>query len=337
MKINIGIKKYVLLLAMIILCYSLYGCSKLDEDEFMKNYTNLVVKITEPMKIEKELSKNIKLLSRDNASDSVDGLLYVIHQLLPEMNTKLEAMKPGLKQYLGSDFEFNSSVDIERMTDTTIRGFATQVNERFMLLEEYDGEYYIKVNYERILNQYKDYINDDLISLIEFHKKENMNDFFNTNENMFNLDIVTDRIIKIEEYIATYPDSVYVASMLDSRTYYYQVYFGMNNDFLLDNNNKVLSSTIEHYKITKDKYHNSTLAKHLKEYLTKLEKTNYYVTDSITLFLTDLTSNPNTVQESSSLSVDDSVTENSVDLTVRDETTIISPREALMKLIDESQ
>ncbi|MDF2879622.1 MAG: hypothetical protein K0R54_179 [Clostridiaceae bacterium] len=317
------IKKLLIILSIFIMCVGLLGCSsntqaitQEDEEIFITEYRDLVLIPSEPAILVEKLDTMVSKISSNNATDAVDGLLYAIHQFLPEMNVKLKALSPGLKEYIEKDFDINNKENLEKITDTTLRGFVTQVLERHMLIEEYNGEYFLNVNYQFVLDKYKDFINEDLKALIEFSIKEDLSQFFDSEKNMFELDIVVERLIKIEENINSYPDSVYIPAMLDSKSYYYEVYFGTNNDFLVDNNNKVLDTVLNHYKATIEKYPDSELAKDIKEYIAILQDTNNSVTDDILNYLIDLTANPNDEVKNESAptnkEITDSVDENKI-------------------------
>src|SRR5690606_15266598 len=83
--------------------------------------------------------------------------------------------------------------------------------------------------------------------------------------------------------------SYYVDGMNNSKNYYYQVYFGTNNEFLIDENKVILAEVLEHYQKVVKENPDTQLAKDVQAFLDKLKETENKVTDDVYVFLLDLT------------------------------------------------
>lgn len=271
----------------------LVGCGKKEmtekeEKAFMDKYMDMVVKPSEPKTLEKQLDENIEYLSQKNASDAVDGLLYSMYQFLPEMNQKAQGLQSVLEKYEDKKVNFNEKKDWKKIKDDTLKAFLGEVEKRHLLVKKENGTFVVKPNMDYVLKKYEKYMKDDLKAMVLFSKEEYDEPFVDENTQTLKLDVVANRILKLEKYENKYKGSYYAKGFNNSKMYYYQVYFGMNNQFVVDSNQVVLPEVRKHYEKVIREHPNTQLAKDLKAYLAKLKGTNYKLTDDVYAFLSDM-------------------------------------------------
>ncbi|WCK57086.1 hypothetical protein PP175_28265 (plasmid) [Aneurinibacillus sp. Ricciae_BoGa-3] len=269
-----------------------------EEATYMKTFGTEVLKPSAPSVIEKELQKNITRLNKQDASNAVDGLLYVIHQQTPNLNNKIQGLQTVLTQYDKQGVNLNDPKAVNTIQDATLKAFLSEVHANRFIISPTGNQYLARPDVKWVLDNYGKYMNDDLKAMAMFSLEENQKPFFNKDANSFDMNLVAQRIIEIEGNMKKFPKSFYQQAMQNSKNYYYQVYFGTNNSFLVDKNNKVLPQIIQNYHDTVAKYPDSQLAKDLKAYFTKLSATGNKVTPDVNVWLLDLTKTQ-TLDESS--------------------------------------
>lgn len=263
--------------------------SKQAEADYIKQYMDIALKPAEPQELIDNLKGNIDRLNKQDASNTVDALLFSMHQFAPDMDTKVKSLQTVFLKYEAKNINFNDVNDIDKIDDDMLKAFLVQMNKRHFLTEKFDGEYFVKPDIQFVLDKYEKYMTEDLKALTVFSIKESMEQFFDKKKNMFNLDLVVERIITVENNIKKFPNSYYQPSMKDSKNYYLQVYLGTNSEFLVDANKRVLPDVLAHYKATIAKYPDSQLAKDLKDFTAKLNKSDNIVTANIAVYLLDIT------------------------------------------------
>lgn len=263
--------------------------SKEEESAFVKSFAEKVMKPESPSVILGEVEKNIDRVSKQEASNMIDGLLYVMHQMNPEMNAKIQGLQVAFKQLEDQKIDYNDPKSLDKVKDETAKAYLKEAQSKKFIVEKVGQDFLARPDVKFVINKYGSYMNDDLKAMSQFSLEENEKPFFNKETNSFDMDIVVSRILKVEKNKKKFPESFYQPAMENSKSYYYQVYFGTNNSFLVDKNKKVLPAILNHYKETVKKYPESQLAKDTKTVLDKLKTTNNTVTDDLYVYLLDLT------------------------------------------------
>jgi hypothetical protein len=263
--------------------------TKEEETAFVKTFAEKVLKPEAPSVILGELEKNIDRVSKQEASNMVDGLLFSIHQLNPEMNSKIQGLQTAFAQLEKDKVDYNDPKQLDKVKDETAKAFLKEVQSKKFIVEKVGQDFLARPDIQFVLDTYGSYMNDDLKAMTMFSLEENKKPFFNKEANSFDMNIVVERILKVEENKKEFPESFYQPAMENSKNYYYQVYFGTNNSFLVDADKKVLPAILDHYKDTVKKHPKSQLAKDTQMVLDKLKATDNKVTDDLYVFLLELT------------------------------------------------
>ncbi|MFF2532174.1 hypothetical protein ACFVS2_25025 [Brevibacillus sp. NPDC058079] len=286
-------KKSMMTMLCIMVSISIIGCSeqrftKNEEKAFMADYMALVTKPSEPDVLEKKMEGNLERLSKEEASNAVDGMLYAMYQKLPTLNKKADGMQDVISEQVEKKIDINKIEDVKKIEDPTLKAFVNEVLEDHFFFIRDNGRFAVQPNMSYMLEKYEPFMTDSLKAIVSFSKEEYENPFFNDKDQRFDLDKVASRILLLEDYLKKYATTYYNESFVKSKEYYYQIYFGLNNELLVDSKKVLLKETIDHYKKIVEEHPDSQLAKDLTAYLERLKDTNNTMTDDIQVFLTDL-------------------------------------------------
>lgn len=263
--------------------------SKEEETAYVKTFAEKVLKPETPSVILAEVEGNVQKVSKQEASNMVDGLLYSLHQKSPEMNGKIQGLQQGIRKLEEKKIDYNDPKQLDKVKDETLKAFLKETHKMKYVIQNVSGDYLARPDIAFVLSNYGKYMNEDLKTMTKFSLEENENPFFNKEANSFDMNVVVERIMKIEKNMKKFPESFYQAGMLNSKNYYYQIYFGTNNSFLVDEKKVVLPVILEHYKETAKEHKDTQLGKDAQVVLDKLAKSKNVVTDDVYVFLLELT------------------------------------------------
>lgn len=263
--------------------------SKEDETAYVKTFAEKVLKPETPSVILSEVETNVQKVSKQEASNMVDGLLYSLHQKSPEMNGKIQGLQQGIRDLEEKKIDYNDPKQLNKVKDETLKAFLKEAHTMKYVIQNVSGDYLARPDIAYVLEHYGTYMNEDLRAMTKFSLEENENPFFNKEANSFDMDVVVERILKIEKNMEKFPESFYQAGMENSKNYYYQIYFGTNNSFLVDEKKTVLPVILDHYKETAKEHKGSQLGKDAQSVVEKLAQSKNIVTDDVYVFLLDLT------------------------------------------------
>lgn len=286
-------RKWLMILFGVVLL-ALAGCSSDqlsdEEAESLLNEISLMALENGNIKeIEKKIDENIDKLKKEQASDAVNALLYAIHMKIPDFSSKMSGMQDAIYKYEDKGIDFNDPASFSQIEDATLKAFLQELHDNYFLVHEEAGVYLANPNVSYVLNKYRSYMNEDLLAWTEFVSNEYEESVFDEDKQQFKLDLLVKRIIELEDNIKRFSDSNFLSGFENAKNYYYQVYFGVNHEFFVDGDQKVLDEVIQHYKQTIEQYPDSQLSKDLKLYVEKLESEGNKMTDDIYAFLADLT------------------------------------------------
>lgn len=286
--------RYIIVAIVAILIFVVYNLSSdtaftpEEEEAYMKDYSDLVMLPSSPEVLIKEIDNNVHRMSKQGASDMIDGLIYSFYNAVPEMESKVEMLQLDFKEEDKEGMDFNNPNSVNKVKDETLKGFLKEMYKNHFFIEEHNGSYYIYPDIQYVLDTYGKYMTDDLRDASQFVIRLTRNELFDRATSMLNFDLIAEKIIEGERVVEKHPDSFYIPNVEYTKDMYYKMYFGIENDYIVDNNNKVLDEVIEQYKKTIDKYPESHLAKDLIEFINKLSETNNEITDDIEVWLYEL-------------------------------------------------
>jgi len=226
-----------------------------------------------------KLDKVIGRMSKENANHSVDALLYNIYQHSSSISKLVSDKQDVLRSY-GEQQDLTKVNAYQTVNNNEVKNVLKTLNDNGFVLAKNGTSYTIKPDVLRVKQKYGQYVNSDLNDYLGFSVQEYQTNFFDYQKNMFDLDLVTKRIVFLEKMITKHKGSYYQPAFQSSKDYYYQTYFGLNSPFIIQNDRTVLPEVVKHYNETIKKYPNSQLAKDVKTYLAVLDKDHGKVTDN---------------------------------------------------------
>lgn len=299
----------------VVLTLVIAGCStggggkftEAQEETYLNEYYTMATKPSLPKVVMADLDKNIERMSLEGASNAVDALIFAMYEEAPNMSEKMNGLQESMIKYAKDGVDFNDSASYSKIEDATLKAFLGEAeNQNFKIIEE-SGGYTIVPDMDVLLTKYTSYMSDALKTMVEFSKVEYEKPFFNVEEQKFDLDLVVERILMMEEGAKKYPDSGYVKAFNESKAYYYEIYFGANSEYLVDTSKKVLPDVLEHYKKTIEAHKDTQLATDLTAFLNKLKETDNKITDDVIVFVSGLTKYEAEVSSEETSGVSDAV------------------------------
>lgn len=291
-----------------VICFLLFsllvGCSTnkpFTEDQataFVDEISQMALEDGDIGALEKKIDEGIERLEKERASDVVNALLYAMHQKTSNFNTKMSGLQQIMMDYEQKNIDFNDSKAIEQIEDSTLKAFLQEMQKNHFKIKKEAGLYIANPDMEYVLNKYKTYMKDDLRTWAEFLNKEYQQSMFDEEKQQFDLDLVANRILELEKYIAQFPNSDFASGFKNSKAYYYQIYLGMNHEYMVDANKVMLNEVLDHYKKIIQEHPESQLAKDLTAYIEKLKAEGNKLTDNVYAFLADLTQIETTEKDS---------------------------------------
>lgn len=262
-----------------------------EEEKYLNEYYDLAMKPEDPKVVIEKLDKNIARLSQEGASNAIDALIYNVYEKAPTLSEKMNGLQETMTKQAESGIDFNNPESYNKVNDPTLKAFLTEVKDQNMTVIKDVQGFTVVPDMGGLLTKYDSYMSEPLKQIVLFSKSEYEKQFFDINAQKFDLDVVVERILMMENAMKKYPDSHYLSAFAESKSYYYEIYFGNNSDYLIDSKKTVLPEVLEHYKKTVESHKGTQLATDVQSYLDKLKTTNNVVTDDVIVFVDGLTEN----------------------------------------------
>ena len=263
-------------------------------EEFREDYLNLLERdVKGAVDL---LDENIGTFDKLEATKGVEALLFYL-------NNNLNDTSKYIKYIELIEYGVEANVEIKDIDafynnapDNHIKDIYASLNNNLYMIRNKGDSFnitdssYVDIDYDKILEKYKDYIYDDLIALIEYYKVENVFIYDDKLDELIFEDVLSN-IVKLEEIIEKYPDSAYLDEFKNNLDYNYQIYFGAANDGfgVFDGEGNIYENALKHYKSVIDKNINVNIITRIDEYLKALKDEGYKNTDNFKVFLLDFT------------------------------------------------
>lgn len=238
------------------------------------------------------LDSNIDELGELESTKAVEALLFTLHSNIVNNNPYVPLLEYGQKnKILKADYE-EAFMAAE---DDNIVNLYSDMSEKLYSIRLEDGEEYITdyafvdLNYDRIVEKYRDYIFDDLTALTEYYGKENVR-VYNEEATEFLYDKALENILNLEILLLEYEDSPYKDEFKQNLEFMYQLYFGYVNDGfdIFNEDGKIMDKALSHYKLALNQNEGTVFAERMSSYLDILKEEEYRKTANIDVFIIDL-------------------------------------------------
>lgn len=277
------------------LCSSLLllvGCNRaLSEEEeraFMDSFMKKITESKDVLEVETEMAKHIDRVSKDNQSHLVDGYIFALHQEAKRMEEKMQGMKSTLEECRNKK-EIKGHIitdEAKKIKDPTLSAFLNEVEEKHLIVVRNERDYVVYPNMDYVYERYRKFMKEDLKDLVLFVGKEYTSAPVIDEDGVVDLDETAKRIVEIEKLMNKHKNSPHYRSYAQVLHYYYETYFGLNNEDVLKDN-VVQTKAYKHYRevIFHEKYKGTQFRKDVETYVNKLDKTDRYVNDELYEFL----------------------------------------------------
>lgn len=258
-----------------------------DEEEFLvEMFDEINSGDFDVVELEKDVEARIESLSEEAATEAVDGLLYARYQGIVELEEKVAEIQEELLKY--DDLDLSNDEFIEKIEDEKAKEVLSEIYEQGYVLFEQSDYFFVHPNITSLIERFGDHVSEDLLAMMKFSEEELRKPFFIVEESFFDMDRLVELILILEENSEKYADDHYGDSFKTSLNYYLQLYYGVNNGFIVQED-KFVDEAVEHYKEVAKKYKKTTFGKNTQELLDMLEESNNEMTDDVLNFLIEIT------------------------------------------------
>ncbi|BBW98882.1 hypothetical protein [Geobacillus subterraneus] len=257
-----------------------------EENAFMERYVNQVKQATDVVALEEELTENLDRLSKENQSHAVDAYLFALHQEAERMAKKMSGLTDLLKEYQAEGVIQGTHIQLKKVKDETLSAFLRELQKKHLVLDSDEGGYRVYPDLDYVYERYHAHMDGALKDLVRFVKEENKHPVIK-GDGTVDLGATANRIIQLESLIQKHRHSPHKSSFVQSLRYYYETYFGLNNEYVIQNN-VVSAEAYQHYQKTVRAHEGTQLAKDLQRYLARLNASHRNVTDATYDFLFSL-------------------------------------------------
>ncbi|WP_373262083.1 hypothetical protein [Hungatella hathewayi] len=222
---------------------------------YMKNNDNKIVQLKESAinylgtqhtssEIEDTLTNILKQLPKETNTEILDLYLHATYALASQSLID-DNMANALYEIMDADRTF----DFSRISDDFIKAECEALKEQNIKPVFVNGNLFFDVDYAYFIEHYGSYLNNDYLEMIRFYQEEKQNDYYNSETNQMNYEIVENRMVTIYELIQQYPDSKLKDTMDNTYLFYKKIYLGAYaQDYVYDKGSKIYSDLLQHYR-----------------------------------------------------------------------------------------
>lgn len=239
------------------------------------------------------LNDEVSNTTQLKANSHVEAL---IHYLREDITKKNKEYKEIVELAKGHNVNYdNMDSFFKSLNEESIVNKYNYLRNTFRIIKIPKGEdgvnflSYMEMDYSKMIEVYGKYLSDDLNALMNLENEEFVY-LGTTTSNEINYDKTLSNILLLEEFVLSYPKSIYFEGVKDNLIYHYQTYLGENNWGNIFINNSLSSNAKKHYSQTIELYPESMIAEKLVIYMEALKSEEYKKTPNIEVLLLDLIS-----------------------------------------------
>ena len=185
-----------------------------EENELMEDFREIADK-NNPYEIKEFIDENIHKVSEEEASEMVDKLDRSLVNNIGAINDGIVTLdEDGELIEIGSTDFFFDRENVQEIDNEKLRQEVDMALDNGYKLINVEGSYNIIVDYAR-LQEYNDYISEKLVDYLEIRAMDSENPPFADAALIIEYDDLAERILKTEEYLTNYPESIRYVEMLD--------------------------------------------------------------------------------------------------------------------------
>ena len=227
------------------------------------------------------LDDNIMNISKQEATDAVHSLLYVLTTDMTRltMDEKLMSNITKYKMDEGSQIEEGVRKEIEELLDI-----------HYAIIER-DNQVLLGINYPKLMSKYSDYVTDEFKDLLLFYSETYSTGYWKEAEAELDYQEIVNRINKVEQLIDKYEEQSpsYLDFMKELELFYLNLYLGGDSgQYIYEEDGLIKESALNSYKDVVANGKEGRLKGKLRLLLQKLEEVGNRRSTDLEVFLLDL-------------------------------------------------
>lgn len=227
--------------------------------------------------LESKISYSIpRIKDKDEASRIMNTYIYILYNeasnYLPYFDIIGQELV-SIKNKLGID-KVDVSMYKKISSESKIIGaiFEEMYNLNLMVVDE-NNTFFTEVNVQKILDEYRNYLNDDIVEFLDFRATENSIPMYDVNTDEYNLDVLLERASISIKKSKENTSSEQIENWRTTASYYYELLLAENTDQFLEDR-KVTNEYIKELKDKLKKYKDSQIYTDFNKYIELLESNN---------------------------------------------------------------
>ncbi|MES5837628.1 hypothetical protein [Bacillus cereus group sp. MG11] len=280
----------------------LVGCGtktteKLNDKEqasFVNDVNKMVSNRGSGQELESTFKNKIMKLDKKHASDVLNAYMFSVQQDSGELKVKMGPLQSDLLKVMkDKKVDVTKHESIDKLDDGLVKGLLAEAEKLHLKVKQDKGSetFYLAVDYQYVLDNYGEYMDDDLKTFLQFNKKQSEHEIFDSKNEEFDLKEIASQIKEIEKNESKWKDGNYKESWANSGRYLYSILLGVDHTFFVEDGKMKPNIKKEFESIIKENK-GTQVAKMLKDYLSIIEKQNGQINEQVKNEAKDLSMKP---------------------------------------------
>ncbi len=252
-------------------------------EQILEGFNSMISSTPDPYHIIEYLNNNMKDVNKSTADKMLYESLKVNKAYINEITASdlyelLETKYPD-----GVVDKIKQLNSLEGITDIEVIDMMMKYKNIGYKLYTAEATIWADVNYKFYIDNYGKYLSQEANDYLAIKENAATNYVVSDAEITVSFDELSNRIVDIEKFIKSYPNSNYFEEMNNLYKIYLEFYlFGSDNTITYDRSTKVMrDDVLESYNTTLNKYPNTNLATLVEHWQTKLHANNNKFNDNI--------------------------------------------------------
>lgn len=258
----------------------------------MNEYNNIITEETRPFEALSFIDKKIKTVKQEEATTMILSFEEIQSKYLKVYEASL--LDDAIQNELFKTFEYNFEQDkVDKIKDKRVKSLVKEILDGGYTIICEEGSFIPIPNY-RVLEKYSGFLQSEIRDYISYKALETERITNILDGYLISWDELAQNIIKIENYLGKYPNSIKESEMINDYQFYFHAYlFGFDNRPAFNyETKKIDDELLSSYKRFVQTNKKSETAMILKEYIQVIEKNDNTLCEEVDKYRRAITEDP---------------------------------------------
>jgi hypothetical protein len=209
------------------------------------------------------------------ASEALNTYLYVLYLEVETYTEYLDIIGSDLTKFKEeNELEIVSTADYEKVSEKYKKTGAIleEMHDRDLLLYDDNNIFSIEVDIQKMLDTYREYLDENTIEFLEFRITEYEEEVYDANTDSYDLETIVKRALTSVDKVYADSESVQLNNWKTTAIFYYDILMGGYTTTALESDDETITEEyIEELRTIVEGYPDTRIYKDLIEYLHLLE------------------------------------------------------------------